>query len=190
MCQQTYGLMNQPHFPISHDGLVLRSYQEADLEPYIAAVRESAESVGAWMPWCTADYSEEDARAWMAHCTNGINNGTAYELGVFCGNSGDFLGGCGLNTINNQVKMCNLGYWVRQSRQRQGIATRLVAALRSFGFQHLGLQRIEIVVAQGNVASEGVARKSGAVWECTARNRLIVGGVSVPAHVFSMVPEA
>jgi RimJ/RimL family protein N-acetyltransferase len=58
------------------------------------------------------------------------------------------------------------------------------------GFEELGLMRIELVVAEGNLSSAGVARKAGAFYEGLARNRLVVGGVSVPAWIFSMVPDA
>jgi RimJ/RimL family protein N-acetyltransferase len=50
--------------------------------------------------------------------------------------------------------------------------------------------RIEIVVAERNVSSAGVARKAGALYEGLVRNRLVVGGVWVPAWIFSMVPDA
>ncbi|WP_296809471.1 GNAT family protein, partial [Thiocapsa sp.] len=86
-------------------------------------------------------------------------------------------------------KLCNLGYWVRASRQREGIATHAVRTMARFGFADLGLMRIEIVVAEGNVSSAGVARKAGAFYEGSARNRLVVGGASVPAWMFSMVPD-
>ncbi len=78
---------------------------------------------------------------------------------------------------------------MRASRQREGIATRAVRTMAEFGFAELGLMRIEIVVAEGNVSSAGVACKAGALYEGLARNRLVVGGVSVPAWMFSMVPE-
>ena len=59
-----------------------------------------------------------------------------------------------------------------------------------YAFGSLALHRVEIVVAVGNDASEGVARKSGALFECIARNRLLIRGVSVPASVFSLVPAS
>jgi len=94
----------------------------------------------------------------------------------------------GLNQINRQHAICNLGYWVRSSRQRQQVASRCVRLLCQYAFATLALRRVEIVVAAGNEASEGVARKAGATLECIARNRLLIRGVSVPASVFSLVP--
>lgn len=69
-----------------------------------------------------------------------------------------------------------------------GMAVRAVQALSAHAFGALGLQRVEIVVAVGNHASEGVARRAGAQWECVARNRLQLHGAAVPASVFSLVP--
>lgn len=68
------------------------------------------------------------------------------------------------------------------------MAPRCVRALAAHGFDHEGLQRIEIVVAVGNTASEKVAQKAGALHEGIARNRLVIDGRPVPAHMFSLVP--
>lgn len=174
--------------PISYDGLILRPFEDADAPAFAAAVRESVETVGVWMPWCKATYTEQDALDWFAVCRAGAAVGTAHDVGVFAEETSEFLGGAGLNQIWRQHLMCNLGYWVRQSRQRQGIASRSVRALAMQAFGPLGLMRVEIVVALGNLPSEGVAVKAGALRECVARNRLFIHGNSVPAHVFSLIP--
>lgn len=83
--------------------------------------------------------------------------------------------------------MCNLGYWVRQSAQRQGVVLRVVQALVPYAFETLGMQRVEMVMACGNRASEGVACKFGAQLECVARNRLQLHGQAVSASVLSII---
>lgn len=173
---------------IVFEGLLLRPFEDSDAEPFAEAVRESAQSVGRWMPWATPDYDTVQALAWFADCRARRELGEALEFGVFCAQTGAFLGGAGLNEIRRGHRFCNLGYWVRTSRQGHGIAPRCVRALAAHGFDHEGLQRIEIVVAVGNTASEKVARKAGALHEGIARNRLIVHDRPVPAHLFSLVP--
>ncbi len=98
------------------------------------------------------------------------------------------VGGGGLNQLNAVNGFCNLGYWVRASAQRQGAAAAAVAALSRYAFQQLNQSRVEIVIAAGNEPSVAVARKAGATHECLARNRLKLHGLSVDAHVFSMIP--
>lgn len=173
-----------------HDGLLLRPFEDTDADTFAEAARTSVDTVGAWMPWCTPDYPAADALFWFGLCRSALANGSAHDLGVFDACTGELLGGAGLNQINSLHRMANLGYWVRTSKQRQGVARRCVAALTAHGFQTLGLQRIEIVVAVGNTASAAVARQAGAEWECTARNRLWLHGGPVAADVFSLVPRA
>jgi len=57
------------------------------------------------------------------------------------------------------------------------------------GFAQLGLQRIEIIAAVDNLASQRVAEKAGAVREGLARKRLLVRGEPQDAFVFSLLPE-
>jgi RimJ/RimL family protein N-acetyltransferase len=140
------------------------------------------------MPWCHERYTDKDALDWFAICRQSRKEKTAYEFGIFSEDGSEFLGGAGLNEVNNQHGVCNLGYWVRQSMHRQKVASRCVQALSRYAFEDLLLHRVEIVVAVGNVASEGVAQKSGALFEAVARNRLFIHGQSVPASVYSLVP--
>ena len=171
------------------DPFILRPYRHADAAAMSAGVRESTATVGRWMSWAKPDFSEYDAACWFEHCRLARAAGTAHEFGIFTADGG-FVGGCGLNQFSALNKLCNLGYWVRQSCQRAGAATAAVKALRELGFGPLGLARIEIVVAEGNVASIGVAHKAGAAHECLARCRLQVHGRSVSAHVFSFTRES
>jgi RimJ/RimL family protein N-acetyltransferase len=138
------------------------------------------------MTWAKPNFTEYDAVCWFEHCNQSRAAGTAHEFGIFT-NDDEFVGGCGLNQISTINNLCNLGYWVRQSRQRTGAATAAVVALRDLGLNRLKLDRIEIVVAEGNVASIGVARKTGATHECIAKNRLQLHGKPVAAHVFSFI---
>jgi ribosomal-protein-serine acetyltransferase len=175
--------------PSNQPAIVLRPFEERDAESFVAAVRESVSTVGQWMPWCHADYSIAEAREWFAACARSFTDGSAYEFGVFSEKGGEFLGGAGLNQFNRQHYFGNLGYWVRETRQRRRVAICAVKALAGFGFEKLSLARIEIVVAQGNEASEGVARKIGARFEGLARNRLVIRGESVTASVYSLIPS-
>ena len=140
------------------------------------------------MHWCHINYSKADAESWFARTFKNQKDSVAYELGIFTPDSQDFLGGIGLNQLNREHNFCNLGFWVREPRQRQGIATRAACALAEFGFRELKLTRIEIVMAEANIPSRRVAEKAGATFECVARNRLVINGSPHAATVYSLVP--
>jgi RimJ/RimL family protein N-acetyltransferase len=173
-----------------HTGdFLLRPFTPSDAPSFAAAVRESMSTVGQWMSWAHADFSEQDALAWFATCDAGRAAGSSHEFGIFRRDGQGVIGGAGLNKFCDMHAFCNLGYWVRASAQRQGAALAAVAALARYAFASLQQSRVEIVVADGNTASLGVARKAGAVHECLARNRLVLHGRPVAAHVFALLPE-
>jgi predicted enzyme related to lactoylglutathione lyase len=92
-----------------------------------------------------------------------------------------------LNRVNG---VCNLGYWVRSSRLGEGAAWQAALLLRDFGFGTLGLNRLEIVVADGNHFSRKVAESTGAVYEGLQQLRLKVGEISHDAHVYTLLNPA
>ena len=174
-------------FP-SDGGICLRPFEDRDVGAFVAAVRESVRTVGVWMPWCHADYSAADAAGWFAACRARLHAASAYDVGIFAAAGTQLLGGVAINQLNDTHPIGNIGYWVREPRQRCGIATRAVRLMSGYGFDALGLCRLEIVAAVDNHASRAVAQKVGAVFECIARNRLLLAGHPIAAAMYSLTP--
>jgi RimJ/RimL family protein N-acetyltransferase len=141
------------------------------------------------MPWCHEHYSIEESRAWLAVQVPAFRDGSAFEFAIVATN-GRYLGGCGLNQVDTLNKRANLGYWVRSSVTRQGVATTAVGLLRDWGFRHTDLVRLELVIAVGNLASLRVAQKAGAAFEGTLRNRLWLHGIAHNATMWSFTRTA
>lgn len=169
---------------------LLRPFTSSDAPSFAAAIRESGATVGKWMTWAHAGYTDADALSWFAHCDSERANGTSYEFGIFHAESQILVGGCGLNQFNAVNGFCNLGYWVRESWQRKGAGLAAIQALTSYAFSELGLGRVEIVVAAGNEPSAALATRAGATRECLARNRLKLHGNYADALLFSLIPSA
>jgi RimJ/RimL family protein N-acetyltransferase len=167
--------------------LWLRPFRAQDIPAFVAAVRESVPTVGRWMDWCTADYEAGQALAWFDFCERAQAEGSAWDLGIFT-RDGRLLGSAGLNAINREHRLCNLGYWVRESAQRQGAGLRAFVALCRYGFDTLGLNRIECVIAENNLPSRGLAERGGARFEGICRNRLMLKGRPVNAALYGLVP--
>lgn len=168
--------------------LRLRPWQAQDAEDLFDAVHSSVVSVGRWLPWCHAGYDLDEARRWISHCQDGWSRGEHFAFPIFDLRTGELLGGAGLNQRNRQHRSANLGYWVRQSRHGEGIAARAAALVARFGFEQLGLIRIEIIVMPDNHASRRTAEKSGAHFEAIARQRLWANGLAHDAAVYGLTP--
>ena len=64
---------------------------------------------------------------------------------------------------------------------------RLTRLLAEFGFEALGLIRLELVIEPQNTASQRVAEKAGAKREGLLRNRLTINGKSRDAWMYSFI---
>lgn len=153
------------------------------------AVIESLEELQPWMPWSHPGYSVEEARSWIETRVAAFEQRTAFDFVITSGD-GRYLGAIGLNQIDSVNHRANLGYWVRTSAARKGVATQAVSAVRDWAFQQTDLIRLEIVIAVGNVASHRVASKSGATFEGVLKKRLMLFGTARDATMFSLTrPE-
>jgi len=172
--------------PVQAMQISIRFVENGDADALHEAARESTREVFRWLPWCRPEYSLDDARTWIAKQIEARVCGSAFEFAIISP-TGRFLGGCGLNHINETDRRANLGYWVRTSASGQGVATTAVRALSKWAFRHTQLERLEIVAATGNLRSQRVAEKLRAVREGVARSRLRLHHQFHDAVVYSIV---
>jgi ribosomal-protein-serine acetyltransferase len=168
--------------------LIMRPARPEDAVLHYEAARESMVECGRWLSWCVPQMQLADSEAWVAKCRTAWIEGEFFTFFLFDREGGQFVGNCSINEIDGMRLRGNLGYWIRMSLQGRGFATECVPTVARFGFERIGLQRLEIVAAVGNIASQRVAQKVGALREGLARNRLRIHGVQTDAHVFSLIP--
>ena len=169
--------------------ILIRPYRPDDIESLFAAVRESINELSLWMPWCHANYAIEETREFILSRTQEAMDETEYAFGIFDSLSGMFLGGTGINQINRLHQLGNLGYWVRTSAAGRGVATTAARLVARFGFGDVGLNRLEILAALSNTASQRVAEKLGAQREGVLRRRLFLQSQPQDGVLYSLVRE-
>lgn len=162
--------------------LVLRPYQNKDAREFAWAVNTSLDTLHPWLLWPHQGFSEEEARHWFSATHTLRENGEADELGLFA-EDGRLLGGAGLRYSADQKNFCSLGYWVRTSEQRQGIATQAVHYLLNLAWQN---QRdtVEILAVADNIASRRVAEKCGAEFKGIKQGLIILDKGPVDTAVY------
>ncbi|NID14783.1 GNAT family N-acetyltransferase [Luteibacter yeojuensis] len=170
------------------DGVVsLRAHRRGDADALAEAVRESVDTVGRWQDWCHAGYAIADAEAWMEDARKSWLLADGFEMLIVDAVTGRLLGGMGVNQRNKEHRFANLGYWVRQSEQGRGVATRAGRLAIGFAFAAVKVSRLEIVVAEHNLPSRRTAERLGGVFEGMLRKRLIVRDKSLDCAMYSVV---
>lgn len=168
----------------------LRPYEHGASEALVSAALESKAHVGRWMAWLRDEYDIDEARAWTLGAMQVWDEGKAYEFQIYDREDGVLAGCAGINAIDRKDLVCNLGYWVRTSKLRLGAARQATQLLAEFGFEVVGLNRIEIVVATGNVPSQRVAGSVGAVFEGVQGQRIKVGESIYDARMYALLRRA
>jgi RimJ/RimL family protein N-acetyltransferase len=173
---------------LTDGSLLLRPACRKDASAQTAAVRESLAELHPWMDWATDSYDEAAALRWLEAVGLAWEHSSAFHFAITDANDGEYIGSCGLDGINQDYRFCNLGYWVRTSRTRQGVAARAVRLVARFAFETVRLVRAEIVIASSNLASQRVAQKAGAHFEGTLLNRMVVHTDVYDAAMYSLTP--
>ncbi|HEX2993519.1 MAG TPA: GNAT family protein [Anaerolineales bacterium] len=173
--------------PLVDGDLLLRPFQLSDSTALYCAVHESLNELKPWMSWVTDGYTEMNAREYISIAQARWGEHTFFAFAITRGE--EILGACTLSSIHPIYRFCNLGYWVRTACRGQGIAGRAARLVTRFAFEHLGLIRVEIVIAVENQASIRVAEKIGAHDEGVLLNRMVVGRSIYDAHMYSLLPS-
>ncbi len=147
----------RPDEVISRGAVTLRRWRPDDLEAVFQAVTDSAGHLSPWLSW-VAGYRREAAQKFLARTAQDWADGTAYDYAITTADA--LAGGIGLMARIGPGGL-EIGYWVHQAYARRGLATAATAALVEQAFRLPGVDRVEIVHDELNVASGGVPRKLG-----------------------------
>jgi len=111
-----------------------------------------------------------------------------YELAVEHPIEG-LIGGCGIYTRNIEEGKAKIGYTLKKSMWGKGYGTEVVGALIHFGFQQLGLHRIEASCDTRNTGSYRVMEKNGMKREGTLRENKKIHGEWRTSYIYSILEQ-
>ena len=147
----------RPDEVIEIGAATLRRYRADDLDALLEAVAGSYDHLRAWLPWVIG-YSRKSEAEFLAGAERGWRDGTVYNWAIIA--EGVLAGGISLMTGIGAGGL-EIGYWVRHGYTRRGLATAAAAAMVDQAFRLPGVDRVEILHDELNVASGGVPRKLG-----------------------------
>ena len=169
--------------------VALRPYRPGDEQALFDAFEASRAEVGRWMPEFQAPLSLAHLRSWVRDL--GAIEARSSELNRMIADSedGSLLGSVGLARLSKVHRCAGLFYWVHSGRTGRGIATQAIQAMARLGFEELGLQRVELLIAPGNAASLRAAEKAGAQREGLLRRRFVLADGTHDAIVLSLLAD-
>jgi len=178
-------------YRIETERLVIRCWAPGDAPDLQEALDSSLEHLRPFMDWAHEEPQPVETKVDRLRGFRALyDTGESFVMGIFDRSEDQVLGGTGLHPRIGPGGL-EIGYWVRASATRQGLATETAAALTRVGFEVCEADRIEIRIEPRNVASFGVPRKLGFVEEATLRRRLPgrAGGPLRDVTIFTMFRE-
>jgi RimJ/RimL family protein N-acetyltransferase len=152
--------------------LLIRPYAPDDAAALKEAVDSSLEHLRAFMDWAWAAPEPVGVvRKRLRAFRDAFRHGDDWIYGLFEPDGSALVGGAGLHRRVGPDAL-EIGYWIRTSHLRRGLATDAAAALTRLAFEWCGALRVEIHVDPANTASLAVADRLGYVREATLRKRL------------------
>ena len=154
---------------IETERFLLRRYQEADAKLVKDAIDSSLDHLRPFIDWAWAapeplGVIEERLALFGAQ----FDSGEQYAYGMF---SPELYGGAGLHPRAGPNAF-DIGYFIRSSRLRQGLATEAAAVMTHVGFEHCGVEHLELQIDPANTVSCRIPVTLGYEHEATLKRRL------------------
>ena len=179
--------LKRPPESLTDGTVLLTRAQPSDVDEVCDAVQASVAELSVWMPWAHPTYSYTDAATWLARSWLSWEGLEAFEYVIRDAHDGRLLGTVGLNFIHPTEKRANLGYWVKTAEAGRGVATAAARLVARAGLTEVGLARIKLYHAAGNVGSQRVAEKVGFIYEGTMRARVVLHGRRMDALLYALI---
>lgn len=160
------------HLPeLTTERLTLRKMlfeDAADMFEY--SVQGDVSKYLTWSPHPDIDYT----KAYLRYVSQRYRTGDAIDWAIVHKESGRMIGTCGFARIDFQNNSGEIGYVLNPKFQRQGIAAEAAMEVIRFGFEVLGLERIEARYMIENIPSRRVMEKCHMTYEGVRRRGALV----------------
>lgn len=153
--------------------LVLRALVPSDADAVFALFSHpEVMRYWSWAPWTdpaeAARFIEQDREALAA--------GTWLRWGWVRAADDSLIGACGLFDLDADNQTAEIGYLLARDAWGHGYAAEGVGAVLRYGFETLGLRRVEADIDPRNVASIRLCERAGFRYEGLLRERWYLNG--------------
>jgi ribosomal-protein-alanine N-acetyltransferase len=164
-------------FILETERLILREYEEADLDP-LHRIFSDPET----MKYYPAPFSLQKTQDWIKRNQERYRKDGFGLWAVCLKETNECIGDCGLvkQMVDDRIEV-EIGYHINKQYWSKGYATEAAKACKAYGFNQLGLNKLISIIDPKNVPSIRVAEKIGFTKEKEAfifgKNHVIYSGV-------------
>lgn len=131
--------------------------------------------------------SLEETQEQMDWYANLKANGTGIWWGVYDKSTQAFCGAGGFNSLDQQHRKAEIGFWLLKEYWGKGIMKEVMPKLFELGFTTLNLNRIEGYVVSDNIKCKNALEKINFQYEGTMRECEIKNGEMISIDVYAIL---
>jgi len=167
---------------------MLRLLQKPDALDIYKMITQERLYLGQWLPFVAHTKTPKDTEAFVNATVDAPKE--RFEQVFTIRKHGTFIGLIGFKGTDHENRKTEIGYWLSESHQKQGIITLSVDRLCQYAFDVLSIKRIQIKCAVGNVRSKNVAKRLHFKLEGIERDgELLTGGKYTDLEVYSKLKK-
>ena len=170
--------------PLSDGEVAVREWTGADVEPLVAPLNDA--EIARWTR-VPAPYTRTDAEEFLVRADERRRTAEELSLAIVAATGGALLGSISVRVTSWENLRGELGYLVFAHARGRDVATRAVRLCARLAFEQIGLERVEILAATGNPASQRVAEKAGFTREGVLRSYMDNRGTRLDMVSFSLL---
>jgi len=162
----------------------LRQLELSDAKDIFRTIDNQREYLGKWLPFVQFTNEEKDSENFVKTVIAIPEDKREFVCTIQKRNQ--FVGLIGFKDTDKINKKTEIGYWLSEDYQKQGIMTKAVSKLCDFAFKNLDINRIQIKCAIKNTSSIKIPQRLGFKFEGIEREgELLSGNYFTDLNVYS-----
>lgn len=162
----------------------LKQLKRTDSVDIFEAIDSQREYLGKWLPFVEFTKEISDTEEFVGSIVNAPKD--RFELVFTIRKQHKLIGLIGFKDTDRSNRKTEIGYWLSEKYQKQGIITRAVEKLCDFAFNELDMNRVQIKCAVGNQSSIKIPKRLGFKSEGIEREgELLTGNIFTDLEIYS-----
>ena len=167
------------------DKIRIELIEEKHTQSIFDMVNENRNHLRPWLPFVDKMQTVDFTRNFVGGTMQRNKEGSEYAFVIFSDDK--MVGRVGVYKIDAQNGIGEIGYWIIEDFQGQGIVTKSCKALIAFCFTNLNLNRIEIKCGTENLKSKAIPEKLSFKKEGVIRQGELLYGKFIDLNLYSLL---
>lgn len=165
----------------------LRLLDPGDKDVLFELVDDNRDYLKEWLPWLDHNTTSNDSLEFIKSTIQQFDDNLGPQFVII--SDGEVSGLAGFHPFDLANKCAEIGYWLSENKQGQGIITKCCKVLISEAFETYSMQRLQIPAAENNLKSRSVPERLGLKFEGILRNRQNLYGKFINHAMYSMTKD-